>query len=88
MKKLKLNLDTLRVDSFATAGGRQARGTVMGRAITTIYTDDQERITTIDEPFPTLEPYPTQPISRIEGPCGTRSSDIPCFESDDGLCYA
>ena len=83
MKKLKLNLDTLRVDSFTTAGGAKARGTVMGRAITTIYTDDDEV-----EPLTTIEPYPTQPISRIEGPCGTRSSDIPCYESDDGLCYA
>jgi hypothetical protein len=35
MKKLKLNLEALRVDSFQTAAGaREARGTVRGHAVT------------------------------------------------------
>ena len=33
MKKIRLNLDTLRIDPFATGGGmEQQRGTVHGRA--------------------------------------------------------
>ena len=35
MKKIKLNLDTLRIESFATGGAVEPRGTVQGRAAVT-----------------------------------------------------
>jgi hypothetical protein len=34
MRKIKLDLDALRIDSFATGGGAAERGTVHGRAVT------------------------------------------------------
>ena len=37
MEKLRLDLDDLAVDSFATVGAREARGTVLGREKTDEY---------------------------------------------------
>ena len=34
MKKIRLDLDALRVDTFATGGAVSERGTVHGRAVT------------------------------------------------------
>jgi hypothetical protein len=34
MKKIRLDLDTLRIDSFATGGAVSAQGTVHGQAAT------------------------------------------------------
>jgi len=74
MKKLKLDLESLDVHSFATETVPEARGTVRARGITILeqYTRPQEETATSF----------TYPESIGTGPCTTApSSDFPCGDN-------
>lgn len=77
MKKLKLDLDSLDVSSFATAAVPAARGTVEARALPTI---DQQITLPQTDTQPTTFTYPD---TWGTGPCTTApSSDFPCHSND------
>ena len=90
MKKLKLEIDALRVDSFATQGAREARGTVAGRAGTADEMDEIDRqIYTLTFTEPLTTGTDTDPLTTTgtdtwgTGPCtGAPSSDFPCYTAE------
>jgi hypothetical protein len=78
MKKLKLDLDSLDVRSFATETVPEERGTVQARGITL----PKQELT-----FPQTDTQPpslTYPDTWGTGPCTTApSSDFPCYTIDE-----
>ena len=77
MKKLKLDLDSLDVRSFATETVPEERGTVQGRGISR----QQQELTITQLPqTDTGTTSFTYPNTFGTGPCTTApSSDFPCF---------
>jgi hypothetical protein len=77
MKKLKLDLDSLDVRSFATEAAPEERGTVLARSIS----DQFPQLT-----FPQTDTGTTSftyPNTWGTGPCTTApSSDFPCYTTD------
>lgn len=66
MKKIKLSLDTLRIESFATDTTKQETGTVVGAAKTTIYDTCGACLSFIDA-CPSSPPAQTLPCNGCQG---------------------